>query len=113
MLRELGRLGPPSATRASEAFEPLVKRATDFLGTEMAEGRMRQSDPRLVLVSAYSTVVGVATEVEVLRAVGIAPTLRDTVRRRRGLLRFLRSALISDDRFGDGGPGAGGGPSRA
>lgn len=54
---------------------------------------MRQTDPNLLLVSAYSTVMGVATEVEVLRAVGIEPTLREAVRRRRELLRFLEAAL--------------------
>ena len=74
-------------------FEPLVKRATEFLEDEMAAGHLRRSDPRLVLVSAYSTVMGVATEVEVLRAVGIEPTLREAVRRRRELLRFLHAAL--------------------
>ena len=50
-----------------------------------------------MLVSAYSTVVGVATEVEVLRAVGIEPTLRSTVTRRRELLAFLHSALVAPD----------------
>jgi len=48
----------------------------------------------LLLVSAYSTVVGVATEVEVLRAVGIEPTARSLVRRRKELVAFLRSALV-------------------
>ena len=42
----------------------------------------------------YSTVIGVATEVEVLRAVGIEPTLKSMVRRRTELLGFLRSALM-------------------
>jgi hypothetical protein len=48
------------------------------------------------LLSVYSTVLGVATEVEVLRAVGIEPTLRTTAVRRRELLRFLHSALVPD-----------------
>jgi hypothetical protein len=39
-------------------------------------------------------VIGVATEVEVLRAVGIEPTARSLVRRRAELLGFLHSALI-------------------
>ena len=60
----------------------------------MESGRIRRCDPRLLLVSTYSTVMGVATEVEVLRTVGMEPTLRDTVVRRRELLRFLRSALV-------------------
>jgi hypothetical protein len=41
-------------------------------------------------------VLGVATEVEVLRAVGIEPTLRSTVVRRRELLTFLHRALVPD-----------------
>ena len=48
----------------------------------------------MLLVSTCSTMMGVATEVEVLRAVGMEPTLRETVLRRRELLRFLRSALV-------------------
>jgi len=46
-------------------------------------------------VSAYSTVLGAATEVEVLRAVGIEPTLRSTVVRRRELLSFLHAAMVA------------------
>jgi len=93
LIRELGRLGAPWVTQASDAFEPMVKRATEFLENEMSVGHLRASDPRLVLVSAYSTVMGVATEVEVLRAVGIEPTLAEAARRRRELLGFLRAAL--------------------
>jgi hypothetical protein len=39
-------------------------------------------------------VVGVATEVEVYRALGEEPTARSLVRRRNDLLQFLRSALL-------------------
>ena len=52
-----------------------MARAREFLEAEMASGHMRTTDARLVLLSTYSTVLGVATEVEVLRAVGIEPTL--------------------------------------
>lgn len=93
LLREVMRLGAPWATQLTDGFDPLIKRACEFLETEMDAGRMRRSDSRLVLVSAYSTVVGVATEIEVLRAVGIEPTLREAVRRRSELRRFLRAAL--------------------
>jgi AcrR family transcriptional regulator len=96
LLREVGRLGAPVSTRLSDNLEPLVKRAREFLEAEMAAGRFRTSDARLLLLSTYSTVLGVATEVEVLRAVGIEPTLRSTVVRRRELLRFLHSALVVD-----------------
>jgi AcrR family transcriptional regulator len=96
VLREVARLGPPAATRLSQNLEPLVQRAREFLVVEMDQGHFRRSDPSLLLLSVYSTVVGVATEVEVLRAVGIEPTLRSTATRRRELLQFLRRALVED-----------------
>lgn len=95
LLREVTRLGPPAATRLNEALDPLIDRATGFLEDEMAAGTMRRQEPRLLLLSAYSAVIGVATEVEVLRALGIEPTLRSLVRRRAELLAFLRSALVT------------------
>ena len=93
VVREASRLGPPAATRLLAELEPLMGRATGFLADEMAAGRMRPQDPRLVLLAAYSAVVGMATEVEVLRALGFEPTARDLVRRRNELLQFLKSAL--------------------
>jgi AcrR family transcriptional regulator len=95
LLREVSRLGPPAATRFTDALDPLLSRATEFLEAEMDAGTMRRQEPRLLLLSAYSTVIGVATEVEVLRALGIEPTPRSLVRRRRELLSFLRSALVA------------------
>jgi TetR/AcrR family transcriptional regulator len=94
LLREVSRLGPPAAPRLMAALDPLVQRARGFLEIEMAEGRMRVTDSRLLLLSAYSTVIGMATEVEVLRALGEEPTLRSLARRRRELLDFLQSALV-------------------
>ncbi len=96
LLREVSRLGAPVSTRLSDNLDPLVKRAREFLEAEMAAGHFRTTDARLLLLSTYSTVLGVATEVEVLRAVGIEPTLRSMVVRRRELLRFLHSALVVD-----------------
>src|ERR1700730_255988 len=40
LLRELGRLGPPSATRLVMALDPLVQRASSFLEAEMSAGHM-------------------------------------------------------------------------
>jgi AcrR family transcriptional regulator len=94
LLREVSRLGPPAATRLTAALDPLIARATSFLEAEMRAGTMRAQEPRLLLLSAYSTVIGVATEVEVLRALGYEPTARSLVRRRAELLAFLRSALL-------------------
>ena len=94
LIREVSRLGPPPAARLTAALDPLIQRATTFLESEMDGGTMRRHDPRLLLLAAYSTVIGVATEVEVMRALGYEPTARSLVRRRAELLAFLRSALI-------------------
>ncbi len=93
LVREVSRLGGPAAARLTRSLEPLVHRATGFLEAEMATGRIRAQDPRLVLLAAYSTVVGAATEVEVLRALGYPPTARSVALRRTELLAFLRQAL--------------------
>ncbi len=95
LLREVSRLGPPAATRLTAALGPLIGRAASFMEAEMDAGVMRRHDPKLLLLAAYSTVIGVATEVEVLRALGYEPTARSLVRRRRELLSFLHSALVS------------------
>jgi TetR/AcrR family transcriptional regulator len=97
LVREVARLGAPASPRLIANLEPLVQRAQRFLEQEMEEGRFRQCDARLLLLSVYSTVLGVATEVEVLRAVGIEPTLRSTAVRRRELVSFLRRALVAGD----------------
>src|SRR5439155_23612486 len=97
LVREVSRLGPPAATRLTSALDPLVARATGFLEAEMAAGRMRRQNARLLLLNAYSVVIGAAAEVEVLRALGYEPTARSLVRRRAELLAFLRSALTPRD----------------
>jgi TetR/AcrR family transcriptional regulator len=93
LLREVGRLGPPASERLLSQLTPLVDRATAYLEAEMEAGRMRRHDARLLLLSAYSMVTGLATEVEVLRAFGEEPTLASLVRRRDELLSVLRAAL--------------------
>ena len=60
----------------------------------MDAGTMRRHDPRLLLLAIYSTVIGMVTEVEVLRALGEEPTARSLVRRRADVLQLLRSALL-------------------
>jgi AcrR family transcriptional regulator len=92
LLREVSRLGPPAATQMTAA--PLVRRASAFLEAEMDAGTMRRHDPRLLLLAIYSTVIGMVTEVEVLRALGEEPTARSLVRRRTDVLALLRSALV-------------------
>src|SRR6202167_3076762 len=94
LVREVGRLGPPAATRLMLALDPLVARASAFLQAEMDAGTMRRHEPRLLLLAIYSTVIGMVTEVEVLRALGEEPTARSLVRRRQEILSLLRSALL-------------------
>lgn len=93
LVREVSRLGPPATTSLVGALDPLVQRATVFLEREMAAGRIRQQDARMVLMTAYSSVIGVATEANVLQALGVEPTVGSLLRRRNELLGFLRSAL--------------------
>lgn len=94
LLREVSRLGPPAATRLREQLDPFVARATTFLDRQMATGGLRRQDPMLLLLNAYSTVIGAATEVEVLRGLGVEPSAKGLVRRRAELIDFLRSALV-------------------
>ena len=94
-IREISRIGGDASLRVTADLEPFVSRATTYFEREMDEGRIRRCDSGLLLVSAYSTVLGAATEVEVLRAVGIEPTLRSTVVRRRELLSFLHAAMVA------------------
>ena len=94
LLREVSRLGPPAATQMTECLEPLLGRATGFLQAEMDAGKMRTSNPRLLLLAMYSTVIGMLTEVDVLAALGEEVSARSLVRRRSDVLELLRSALM-------------------
>ncbi len=96
LVREMGRLGTPAATRLVTALDPLVRRATEFLEAEMDAGHLRRHEPRLLLLAIYSTVIGMLTEVEVVRALGEEPTARSLVRRRNEILELLRSALVTE-----------------
>jgi AcrR family transcriptional regulator len=96
LVREASRLGAPAATRLVAALDPLVERASSFLEAEMDAGQMTRHEPRLLLLAIYSTVIGMAAEVEVLRAFGEEPTARSLVRRRAEILRLLRSALVME-----------------
>jgi len=96
LLREVSRPGSVGSERLRILMTPLMDRATLWMQSEMEVGRMRRTDPRLVILSAYSTVVGLATEIEVLRAAGIEQALRPVSIRRRELIRFLRVSLDPD-----------------
>jgi len=50
----------------------------------------------MLLLAVYSAVIGVATEPEVMRALGLEPDLRSLVKARREIIEFLRAALVAD-----------------
>ena len=93
LLREVSRLPAAQADRLRSHVQPMVDRATDHLRLEMDKGRLRRGDPGLIAALAYATVTGIATEPEVLRAVGWQPTAADLRRLRDELRAFLRAAL--------------------
>lgn len=95
LVRELNRLSPEMSDRLVARLVPFAERAKAFLAAEMDAGRMRRADPQFVLALAYATVTGVATEPEVLRAVGWEPGAAGVRKLRRELLEFLRAALGS------------------
>lgn len=94
LMREVNRIGPPTSARLTEAVTPLLEGAAAWLEEEMVAGRLRRHDPKLLVLMAYSSVTGLATEVEVLRALGEEPTLASLVRRRDQLVDLLRDALV-------------------
>ena len=95
LLREVGRLGPSGGDADDAGARSHWSSApSSFLEAEMDAGTMRRHDPGLLLLAIYSTVIGMVTEVEVLRALGEEPTARSLVRRRADVLQLLRSALL-------------------
>lgn len=107
MLREVARQGPPLAGHVAGRLRPLLDDAEAALRRDMDDGLLRRRDPRVLLLTFHAVVVGVSTETEVMRAVGMPPTVRSLVVARRELLALLRDALAGDaDRQGN--PGTGG-----
>jgi AcrR family transcriptional regulator len=93
LLRELSRLPEERAGRLRGHLQPLVERAIGYLEVEMAAGRVRRADPRLIAVLASATVTGIATDPEALRAVGWTPDVVALRHLRDELRAFLRAAL--------------------
>jgi TetR/AcrR family transcriptional regulator len=94
LLRQVSRLGDPHTTAMATAMGSVLVRARLFLEREMDEGRFRRHEPRFLLLSAYSAVLGVATEPELMRAMGVEPSLRSLAEARSELTSFLRDALV-------------------
>jgi len=93
LIRELSRLPAPHVDRLRVRIQPLIDRCVAYFALQMDKGDLRRTDPGLVLAMAYATVTGVATEPEVLRAVGWQPTTAGLRRLRDELRAFLRAAL--------------------
>ncbi len=93
VLREAARLGPPASTRLAAVLAPLTDRAVAELEREMDAGLLRQRDARFLVLTAAAAVLGTGTDREIMRAVGVAPTVRSLVRARRELSDFLRAGL--------------------
>lgn len=98
LIREVGRLPSPLGERLVRDLSPLVDRAVTWFDAEMTAGRLRCSDPRLVVALVYATVTGIATEPEALRVAGWEATPAGLRRLRAELLAFLRAALAPTGR---------------
>jgi TetR/AcrR family transcriptional regulator len=93
LLREASRPGSMVAVQLTSRLSNHIEAAQHSLEIALKDGRVAGDNARLLLFSLYSTIMGVATEVEVLRAMGIEPSLRSLAERRSELLRFLSAAL--------------------
>ena len=93
LVREVDRLGSEMAAQLRADLAPLVERAVRYLEGEMAAGRLRPADPRLIAALCYATITGIATEPQALRTVGWQPTTAGLRQLRAELLAFLRAAL--------------------
>jgi TetR/AcrR family transcriptional regulator len=94
LVREVSRLESAQAERLRTRVQSLVDRAVAYLAAEMAAGRIRQGDPRLIAALGYAPVTGIATEPEALRAVGWQPDAVGLRRLRDELRAYLRAALM-------------------
>jgi hypothetical protein len=97
-VREASRLGPDVVQEFAAVLEPLRRRALIFLQRGMKEGQIRRQDPKLLLFTLYTAVVGSITEAGVLRAVVGEDSGRTALRRReREVLLFVRNALAGGE----------------
>jgi len=93
LIREVSRLDESHSERLRERLAPLIDRALRYLRDEMDRGRLRRADPRLIAAFGYATLTGIATEPEVLRAVGWSADTAGLRQLRDELRAFLRAAL--------------------
>ena len=96
LVRLVSRQGGSASGALASAMSAMLGDAVRFVEREMVAGRFRPLEPRMLLLADYSAVIGVATEPEVMRALGLEPDLRSLVKARRETIEFLRAALIAD-----------------
>ena len=96
LVRLVTRQGGVASGELASAMSVMLGDAVRFVEAEMIAGRFRRLEPRMLLLAVYSAVIGVATEPEVMRALGLEPDLRSLVKARRETIEFLRAALIAD-----------------
>ena len=96
LVRLVSRQGGSASGELASAMSAMLGDAVRFVEREMVAGRFRRLEPRMLLLAVYSAVIGVATEPEVMRALGLEPDLRSLGKARRETIEFLRAALIAD-----------------
>jgi TetR/AcrR family transcriptional regulator len=95
LLREVERLGPATAADLSDRLQPMIDRAVRSVAGLMQMGLVRRGDPRLMLSFLYSTILGVATDLQAQRAFGVPATPSGLRRLRRELFAFVRAAVAA------------------
>lgn len=96
LVRTVTRQGDDAATWLASGMALMVESAHRFLEQEMDAGRLSRLEPRMLLLAVYSAVIGVATEPEVMRVLGVEPDIRSLVRARSEVLQLLRAALVPE-----------------
>ncbi len=105
LVRAITRQGGAASAELAGRMSEMLEEAVSFIEAEMDAGRFRRLEPRMLLLAVYSAVVGVATEPEVMRALGIEPDLRSIAQARRQTIDFLRAALVLPNEVPDKVPG--------
>ncbi len=96
LTREVARLGERRTADLLSALDPLTATATRYLARAVRDGSVRPHDSNALVMGTYARLIGAATEVEVMRQLGVEPPLRILVRRQNGLLSELHRALAPD-----------------
>ena len=98
-VRDLSRLGSAPLANLRTALAPFLDRASSFVVEEMFDGSSndpaRSSSALEVVLAGYAAVLAAAAEVEVLRSLGVEPTGRLFLRRRREVIEYLRSLAVA------------------